>query len=259
MHAAMLRSNSFVDTIPLNNPGYGPGNVMNVQGLDGNIYEVIIPPNAGAGQTIHVVLPSASPAPIVPTAVAVPVASGSASHVSASNASSTEAVPKEHTSAGRAMGAAGFAAVVGTLVIGPVAGVALAGAAVYATTRSDGVGEASRAVGEATLTTVDKAKEIGRKYGIFDKLKSAGNATAAKLAEVNAEYKITDKAAAAGSAAVAQARQLDAKYEISSTAATAVTKGITLGAKEITKLAASGSGSGAGGGGGSNGSASSAR
>lgn len=46
---------------------------------------------------------------------------------------------------------------------------------------------------DAACTLYDKGKEVGTKYGLFDKMKAAASATKAKLSEINDEYKITDK------------------------------------------------------------------
>lgn len=131
--------------------------------------------------------------------------------------------------------AAGVAAVcVGTLVIGPVTGLACAGAAVYATTRSDAIGDCARAVGVASLAAFSKAKEVDSKYGIWDGIKSAASKTAAKAAEINNEYHLTDKAKAAASTGVEKLREFDEKHQVSTTIGTSITAGITKGAQAVT-------------------------
>jgi len=69
------------------------------------------------------------------------------------------------------------AAAVGGLMI-PVAA---AGAAGYAATRSDGVGDAARATGNAAVTGLAKAKEFEEKNQIGAKLKTIGEGAVAKV------------------------------------------------------------------------------
>lgn len=47
-------------------------------------------------------------------------------------------------------------------MVGPVVGVLAAGGVVYATTRSDSVGDAARAVGDATYSAVESADAAAR-------------------------------------------------------------------------------------------------
>lgn len=57
------------------------------------------------------------------------------------------------------MGAAAtLGAVAGAIVMGPLTAVAAAGAAAYATTRGDDVGNMARATGKQALTAFEKAK-----------------------------------------------------------------------------------------------------
>ena len=69
------------------------------------------------------------------------------------------------------------AAAVGGLMI-PVAA---AGAAGYAATRSDGVGDAARATGNAAVTGLAKAKEFEEQNQIGAKLKTIGEGAVAKV------------------------------------------------------------------------------
>lgn len=143
--------------------------------------------------------------------------------------------PAAPPSGARTAVAAGVAAVcVGTLVIGPVTGLACAGAAVYATTRSDAIGDAARAVGVASLAAYGKAREIDQKYGIWDGIKSAASKTAAKAAEIDKEYLLTDKAKAAASTGVAKMREFDETHQVSTTIGSSITAGITKGAQAVT-------------------------
>ena len=102
-----------------------------------------------------------------------------------------------------------------TIVIGPVVGLLAAGAAVYATTRTDNIGDTSRAVGSATISAYNYTSRLCTKYEVLKKLKSAGEVTASKLVEVNNEYKLTEKAQVVGTKALEGIIALDNKYEIS--------------------------------------------
>ena len=92
-----------------------------------------------------------------------------------------------------ALGAAGLAAVAGALMVGPVTGVCVAGAALYATTREDEMGTAARQAGSAACYAFDAAQ----KYGVFDKLKTVGAATMQKAQQVNNEYHVTERVSTA--------------------------------------------------------------
>ena len=72
------------------------------------------------------------------------------------------------------------AAAVGGLMI-PVAAAGAAGLAVAAATRSDGVGDAARATGNAAVTGLAKAKEFEEKNQIGAKLKTIGEGAVAKV------------------------------------------------------------------------------
>ena len=101
--------------------------------------------------------------------------------------------------------------ITGTLILGPVVGVLAAGGAVYATTREDDIGAASRAVGSAAISAFNYTSALCTKHKVYDKIKSAGEATVAKLAEVNEEYKLTDRARNIGASAVESVIALDSK------------------------------------------------
>jgi len=63
----------------------------------------------------------------------------------------------------------------------PVAAAGAAGLAVAAATRSDGVGDAARATGNAAVTGLAKAKEFEEKNQIGAKLKTIGEGAVAKV------------------------------------------------------------------------------
>ena len=91
---------------------------------------------------------------------------------------------------------AGAAAVGGVaaaaLVGGVVLPVAAAGAAGYAATRSDGIGDAARATGNAAVSTAAKAKEYEQEHQVGAKIKTIGEGAVAKAKEVNEKYHVVD-------------------------------------------------------------------
>ena len=195
-----------------------PGDKINVRVLDGRTFQVTIPNGCSEGDALNV---------IVPTTPSIAI-----------DNSTVSTHTTEITENKKILGAAGVAAAAGVLISGPLVGVVLAGGAVYATTRNDQIGEATKAVGEATVRAIEKGREIGNKYGIFDKMKSAASATYTKAKEINDEYKVTDQMKVCASSAATKAKEIDEKYKISETTSNAILSGVTAGAREVTKLAA---------------------
>jgi len=70
--------------------------------------------------------------------------------------------------------AAAVAGGVGLLAVGPLAGVVLAGAAAYATTRGDAVGDVARGAGVATVQATRSLRDANQRYGITDTAKEGG-------------------------------------------------------------------------------------
>ena len=92
----------------------------------------------------------------------------------------------------------GGAALAGGVVVGAVAGsvvlgIAGAGAAAYAATRGDKVGDAARAMGTATVAACGKAKAVDQKYHITSTAGSWLRQGYASALEFNTKHGITDK------------------------------------------------------------------
>ena len=66
-------------------------------------------------------------------------------------------------------GAAVVGGTAGVVLAGPVIGLAAAGGAAYAATRSDGVGDAAKATGTAALAVGDKAREFNAEHDVTNK------------------------------------------------------------------------------------------
>jgi hypothetical protein len=98
--------------------------------------------------------------------------------------------------AGGASVVAGAAAVGGVaaaaLVGGVVLPVAAAGAAGYAATRSDGIGDAARATGNAAVSGLAAAKEFEQEHQVGAKVKTIGQGAVEKAKEVNEKYQVVD-------------------------------------------------------------------
>lgn len=159
-------------------PGAQPGHALSIAAPDGRMFEIVVPPNCYPGQTINVVVDGN-------------VTSGSSTHVA--DVTTSPVQPTDPKSNRAVIGAAAAAAVTGALLVGPVTGVCVAGAAVYASTRNDEVGDMARKIGAGACYAYDTAK----KHGVFDKIKSVGQATIQKANEVNREYHLTERASAA--------------------------------------------------------------
>lgn len=63
-------------------------------------------------------------------------------------------------------GAAVVGAAAGAILVGPIVGVVAAGAAAYAATRQDAVGDAARAAGQGVVTVTKKLDEINQEHKI---------------------------------------------------------------------------------------------
>lgn len=199
--------------------GVSAGESINVQTVDGRIFSVIVPRGSYPGEHLIVAIDCSS-----------------------SSGATVESIPQEklpHSSNRKAIGATAAAAVIGTLLVGPITGVCVAGVALYATTRSDNVGDAARSAGGAVCSAYDTGAEMSSRYQIPQKIKAAGMATVTKMQEIDSEYKLTEKATVAGKEMAKQAKELDSKYAITATASSALAQGMALGTRELLKLASS--------------------
>ena len=169
-------------------PGHEAGTALTVFTDDGRRFEVVTPRKSKPGERINVKIPR--------------------------NAEGGSTVIVSEDSSRASLGAAAVGGIVGTLFIGPITGIVLGGALLYATTRSDNIGEAARSAGTITANTYDKAMEAAEKHHVTDRVKEATAATAKRVQQINEEYKITDKVSAATSQAIQGAKELDAKYHI---------------------------------------------
>mmetsp|Transcript_17968 Transcript_17968/g.41938 ORF Transcript_17968/g.41938 Transcript_17968/m.41938 type:complete len:280 (+) Transcript_17968:64-903(+) len=126
---------------------------------------------------------------------------------------------------------AGLGAAAGFIVLGGILGGAFAvaaggGAAAYAATRQDGIGNAARKAGEVTLDGVDKAADLNREHKITEKLAEAGRNAMDRAKEMNEKYKITEKAKAGMDAAVTKVQEVEAKHHVTDKVAAGFASGV---------------------------------
>lgn len=209
-----------------------PGDTISVASpYDDQVFAVIVPDNVQSGNKIEI-------------QVERPTPSGATTVVNESTASAASTKGEEGAVVSdgsdisenkKALGVTIAAVVVGTLIVGPVSGVILAGGALYASQRRDYVGDAARKGGELAVKAYNRASEIDKAYGITTHLKAAAATTYTKAKEIDAEFKISEKAREAGATAAGEARKIDNKYKISSSVSSSVSKAVTCGVAEGTK------------------------
>jgi hypothetical protein len=206
-------------------PDCYPGHSLNIQTPDGRLFQIIVPNGAHPGQTLTV--------EILDDAVG-------GSKVIATEDSITNPRNESVTSA---VGAAAVGAVIGTLLLGPITGVVVAGAAIYASTRNDKIGETTRATGSAAVSLYDKTVQAAEKYHVKEKVSAATEATMKKANEINDQYKVTDHIQSATKEMVKGAQELDQKYDISGKTVSFFHAGAKAAASTLSKLSDSSSSS----------------
>lgn len=182
--------------------GAKPNDRVTVVAPDGRTIEILVPVGCHGGQRINIVIDNN-------------VSGGSTSAPQTGTFISTDA-----KSSRAAIGIAAAAAVTGLILVGPIAGVAVAGAALYATTREDSIGDAARQGGVVACSTFDFGMMKAKEHNIFERLKDAGQATYQKAVEVNNELRITEQASTA-------ARDLNNEHHITDRLATAGVEAIS--------------------------------
>jgi len=221
--------------------GQFPGAQMHVQS-DGKLFTITIPQGTKPGDVIAVEIhdePHSEGVRMVRAGTNEAISSHE--HVPDAPFGEEEAVggnePKTISRSKASLGAAGLGLVVGTLLIGPVTGVIVAGVALYASTRDDSVGRATVATGSATVRGYQATKDAAKKHGVYDRVKAAGVATGQRASEINEQYKVTDSIKSVATSTVNGARSIDRKYNISGQAY----NGAKAAGGAISKLMGSGS------------------
>lgn len=115
-----------------------------------------------------------------------------------------------------AVAAGAVGAATGLVLSGPLAGVAVAAGAVYATTRQDRLGSIARNIGDSSLQAVDSVKSLSDRHQLDRRLDEKLHISDAAKA-VEERLHVSAKVQAAADAA----RSLDARYAVSGTAVAA--------------------------------------
>jgi hypothetical protein len=141
--------------------------------------------------------------------------------------------------------AAALGGVAGLVLLGPLTAVAAAGAAAYATTRSDEVGDAARTASKVAIDGVAAAKSFDSEHNISGRAVSAAKAAAAKAKELDEKHNLVGRAKAAGAAAVQSAKELEAKHQASCSAGSLARAALTARCRpQVTKKVGNALGSG---------------
>eukprot|EP00638_Chattonella_subsalsa_P007200 CAMPEP_0117762084 /NCGR_PEP_ID=MMETSP0947-20121206/17697_1 /TAXON_ID=44440 /ORGANISM="Chattonella subsalsa, Strain CCMP2191" /LENGTH=194 /DNA_ID=CAMNT_0005583263 /DNA_START=84 /DNA_END=665 /DNA_ORIENTATION=+ len=90
-------------------------------------------------------------------------------------------------------GAAAIGAVAGLCISGPIVAVAAGGAAAYATTREDKVGEVARSTGKAVGEAAKGIKRFNEEHKITEKAITTTKKAVCKAQDVNREHQIGQK------------------------------------------------------------------
>ena len=152
-------------------------------------------------------------------AVGVPVADASAHPGTAQEGASNVGGA---ALAGAGVGVGGAVLLGGGLLAAPVFAVAGAGAAAYAATRKDNIGETAREAGSKTLKATEGVREFDRKHGITQGAKDAVQAVGTKVTKINEEHKITERASTLISGGVGKAKQFNEEHQVTQKAGAAV-------------------------------------
>jgi hypothetical protein len=220
---------------------------------------------AGAGAALpqRSASPRGDPRPLAPapdlTPARLPQAQAAQLQASLRAAHGVSAVAQQGGQAVRRAGgtatmsaAAAVGGVAGFLLLGPVAAVAAAGVAAYATTRRDGVGSAARAPGQGAVAAAHAASEFDAKHGITTKAKAcvvapggsgerceragslaprpptkaAALAAAEKAKEINTKYGVAEKLQSGVASAVNKAKEVEHKHHVTEKVGNALSSGL---------------------------------
>ena len=220
-------------------PGQEEGSLIHVES-DGKLFSITVPAGVKSGDTIAVEIQEdveENTTPLMVEQEAEPWVReaeriGEGGEVTQGQPVEPAKKPMSRTKAG--LGAAALGAVVGTLLIGPITGVVVAGVALYATTRNDRVGAAAIRVGGAAASGYDSTKAAAEKHDVYNRMKSAGAATAKRAGEIDQQYKISENVTKATKATASEAIRINNKYDITGQAA----RGIMSAGSAIGRLVA---------------------
>lgn len=198
----------------------------------GPTFQVTVPAAAEAGQTIDVATEDGRN-----LSITVPENVKSGQTLTVQTVGTIESgeqvvvVRREHTAVEKGLGATAAAALLSTLIFGPLMGLFVAMATLYANSRTDRYGDAVRTFGDRTCTfyekavevcshenlsavgaaTVTKLKALDEQYKIKETVVTASVATVNKIADLNEQYKITEKVSEIGATVVEKVKDLTTK------------------------------------------------
>ena len=102
----------------------------------------------------------------------------------------------------------------GFVTLGSTAAVLGAGAAAYAATRRDQVGDAARQVGNAANSFASRVYEFNQQHRITERARDAAVATYHKAKDLNKKYKITEQASEMASTGYQKAKDYNEKHQV---------------------------------------------
>jgi len=131
--------------------------------------------------------------------------------------------PQHAGSAAQAIaGAAAVGGVAATVATSSMLlGAAGAGAAVYAATRSDGLGEATRATGQGAAAGFAKVRQYNQEHKVTERASAAAVSTWQQAQQFNEEHKITERTSAAAASAWQQTKQFNEDHKVTERASAA--------------------------------------
>lgn len=183
-HADPTSGHSFQVTVP---NAADAGQTIEVETEDGRNLSITVPENVKSGQTLTV-----QTIGTIETGEQVVV------------------VRREHTAIEKGLGATAAAALLTTIIFGPILGLFAAFATLYANSRTDRYGDAVRTFGDRTCTFYDKAVEVCS----HENLSAVGAATVTKLRALDEQYKIKETVVSASVATVNRISDLNQQYKI---------------------------------------------
>ena len=245
-------------------PGCGPGSHVAVETPTGELVTVEVPPGVTEGQELQFALPDASappPPPPPPPPAAAPVDPATAQmnlmmtsmEMAGKYPQATQQVvtaapkvlaasekvveraktadPEGNGSASHGLQVMAGAGAVGGVAVGAVTGsvlvgVAAAGGAAYAATRSDKIGEMGKATGRAAIAGYAKAKQVNEEHQLTTRAKALVVTSYTKAKELDEKHHILSRAKAAASAGMSKAKAFDEKHDVSGKVASGVVSGM---------------------------------
>eukprot|EP00388_Colpodella_angusta_P007332 GDKJ01020838.1.p1 GENE.GDKJ01020838.1~~GDKJ01020838.1.p1 ORF type:complete len:239 (-),score=59.66 GDKJ01020838.1:132-848(-) len=136
-----------------------------------------------------------------------------------------------------AAGAGAVAGVGGLIVFGPLGLITGGALAAYLTLQEGKAGDISRKVGETTLTTVRKAKEVEQEHHLLENTKKAAVGVWDAALRVNEKYHVTEKISNTAQSLWTTAKGFNEKHHVTEKVASGVSSGMNYVAKQVSSIA----------------------